>query len=211
MQPVLEEFAACQVLDEAAVGGEEIVIGEFFEADPGHLGENAILQVAAEFPDGKELQVHRSAVAIIVADVGDARPDAGVDAQFFVKFANQGLFGGFAGLDFSARELPLQGHGLIGTALANEHFTAAYDEGGGHKTERGPGGLGASQLLGSFHIPSVQGAQDLQNERVWFSGGDLRGREASLGTAPGGEPAKGRGGYSPSTAALIPSAPAGRK
>jgi hypothetical protein len=69
--------------------------------------------------NGEELQIHRPAVTIVVPDVRDVAPDSGCNSQLFVQFARQGLFGGFAVLNLSPRELPLQSHRLIGAALAN--------------------------------------------------------------------------------------------
>jgi hypothetical protein len=80
----LEQLAASQILDQAPVGGQEVVVGEIFEARPHHLGEDTVLQVAPEIADGEELQVDRPAMAIVVPDVGDLRPDLRLDAQLFV-------------------------------------------------------------------------------------------------------------------------------
>jgi len=43
----LQRFPAGQVVDQTAVVGEEIVLGQVFEAHPDHLGEDAIMQVPA--------------------------------------------------------------------------------------------------------------------------------------------------------------------
>jgi hypothetical protein len=56
-----------------------------------------------------------------MADVGNARADFGADAEFFLEFAGKSLFGGFALLNFAARKLPLERHGLVGAALADEN------------------------------------------------------------------------------------------
>src|SRR5437660_948695 len=92
---------------------------------------------------------------------------SGLNAEFFVELAGQGLLRRLAGFDFASRELPLQGHGLVGAALADEHLAVADDERRRDKPERGPRRPGAGKLLGTFHMPSVQGPQDSQNEGVW--------------------------------------------
>ena len=44
----LQQFAGGQVSDEAAVGGEEFVLGEFFELDPFELMEDFVFEFAFE-------------------------------------------------------------------------------------------------------------------------------------------------------------------
>ena len=51
-----------------------------------------------------------------------AAADDGGDAELFVELAGEGLFRGLAGLDLAAGELPLEAHGLVGPALADEDF-----------------------------------------------------------------------------------------
>ena len=188
---MLKELAAGEVFDEVAVGGEEVVVGEIFEAGPNHLGEDAVLEVAGEVADGEELEVDGAAVAVVVAEMGDAGADGGFDGQFLAQLAGQGLLGGLAGFDLAAGEFPLQGHGLIGAALADKDLAAADDERCNDKAERGPGRLGAGQLLASFHTVSVQGLQALQNVGVWVGlrwspDAGCAGRGDPLDSRPGG-------------------------
>src|SRR5580698_6689859 len=82
--------------------------------------------------DGKELQIDRAAVAVGVPHVGDERTYGCSDAQFFFKFADECLFRAFPGLHFAAGKFPLEGHRLIGPALANENLIAAKNESGDH-------------------------------------------------------------------------------
>jgi hypothetical protein len=124
----LEQFAGGEVADESAVCGEEFVVGEFFEPYPLQLVEDFVLQLAIEGRDREELQVDGSAVAVVVADSSDALSDPGVDAQFFLEFANEGLFRAFALLDLSAGKLPLQGHRLVGAALADQDQSVANQQ-----------------------------------------------------------------------------------
>ena len=55
-------------------------------------------------------------------DLGDAAADGGVDAELFIKFAGKGLLSGLAGLDLTARELPLKTHRLVRLTLADENL-----------------------------------------------------------------------------------------
>ena len=90
--------------------------------------------------DGEKLDFNFAAVAIGVADGGDGVADDGVDAELFGELAGEGFFGSLAGFNFAAGELPLEAHGLIGTALADEDFAfrafTAEDEGGDDAADR---------------------------------------------------------------------------
>ena len=154
----LKEFAVGEIADETAVSGKKIVIGQIFELYPFELVEDFVFQFALEGGDGEELEIDGSAVAVVVADVGYARTDGGADAEFFVEFAKEGLFGSLARLDFSAGEFPLQSHGLIGTALADEHKTFAKKQSGNDKTQGGSGGARLGNGLRLFHTSSVNGS-----------------------------------------------------
>jgi hypothetical protein len=68
-----------------------------------------------------------------MADVGDARADFCGDAQFFLELAGEGLFGGFALLDFAAGKLPLERHWLVGATLADEDKSLANQQTCDHK------------------------------------------------------------------------------
>ena len=122
MRTRLEEFAVGEVADEGEVGGEEVVGGEGGEGGPEHLLEDAVDGLALEVADEEEFDFDGAAVAVGVVDGGDAWADGGSDVELFVELASEGLFGGFAGLDFAAGELPLEAHGLAGAALADEDF-----------------------------------------------------------------------------------------
>lgn len=151
----LQEFSGGEIANKPAIGGKEIVAGEIFETHPLELMENLVLQFAFEGVHSEELQIDRSAVTIIVANVGDARANCGGDAQFFLEFAGQRLFGAFARFYFSARKFPLQRHGLIGSALADEHFATANDQACGNKTQCRSGRTRIGVGLRLFHPFSV--------------------------------------------------------
>ena len=110
---------------------------------------------AAELMDGEELQIDGATMAIIMANAGDTGADGSLDAQFFVQFAGQGLLRALAGLDLAAGKLPHQGHGLIGTALADEDLTVTYDECRRYKTKGWTGGSSIGFRLVLFHGPSL--------------------------------------------------------
>ncbi len=147
----LEEFAVGEVADEGQVGGEEVEVGEAGDGGPLHLLEDAVGELAVVVEDGEELDFDGAAVAVVVADGGDAGADGGVDAELFVELAGEGLLGGFAGFDLAAGELPLEGHGLVGAALADEDLAGggaafrvafAQDERGHDAAERPRGRRG---------------------------------------------------------------------
>ncbi len=98
---------------------------------------------------GKELQVDGAAMAVVVADVGDVRADFGADAEFFLEFARERLLGAFAVFDLAAGKLPLQGHGLVGSSLANQDQAITNQKARHHKTERGTRGRGLEDDCGS--------------------------------------------------------------
>src|ERR1035441_6472433 len=101
----LQQLARRQVADQPAVGGQELVIGKVFEADPAHLLIDAALDLAGELMNGKELQIDGAAMAVVVAYAGDAEADGGANAEFFVQFAGQRLLGAFAGLRSEERRV----------------------------------------------------------------------------------------------------------
>ena len=148
----LKKFAVGEVADEVEVGGEEVVVGETDDGAPEHLLEDGdvVGEFAEIFADAEELDLDGTAVAIGVADRSDVVADGGVDAEFFGEFAGEGFDGGFAGLDFAAGELPLEAHGLVGAALADEEFPvgciAAQDQ-CGYDASQGLGGLCQSMIV----------------------------------------------------------------
>ena len=80
----------------------------------------------------------------------DAAADLGGDAELFVELAGEGLLGGFAQFDLAAGELPLEAHGLVGAALADEDLGLlalagggmADDDGGDDEAQRLAAGVG---------------------------------------------------------------------
>ncbi len=52
----------------------------------------------------------------------------GHNSQFFTEFADQGFLRRLAGLDFSAREFPLQGARIIAMALADQNLGVTEDQ-----------------------------------------------------------------------------------
>ncbi len=121
------------------------------ELGPAEVVEDPIGELALEAVDGEELQIDRAAVAVVVSDMSDADADGSADAEFFVELAAEGFFRGLARFDFAAGELPLEAHGLIRTALADEHFAAAQDQRGHHVAD-GPVGVAAGIVFGQSEI-----------------------------------------------------------
>ena len=46
-QLLLQQLAGCQVANQAAIGGEKLVVGQFFEPDPAHLVVDLVVDFAA--------------------------------------------------------------------------------------------------------------------------------------------------------------------
>ena len=90
-------------------------------------------------------------MAIVVADVGYARSDGGVNAQFFLQFADEGLLGAFAWFDFSAGKLPLQSHGLVGAALADQDQAVANQQSSNDEAKGGARRARVGDGLRFFH------------------------------------------------------------
>ena len=89
----------------------------------------------------EELDFDDRAVAVVVADGGEAWAHGGVDAEFFVEFTGEGGLGGFAGFDFTAGKFPFGPHRLVGAALAYQHFPGSLvvpEEEGGDDVTNGP-------------------------------------------------------------------------
>jgi hypothetical protein len=93
----IQQLARGQVADQGTVGGQELVAGKVFEPDPADLVIDAVSISPAELMHGKELQIDGAAMAIVVADAGDAGADGRANAEFFVQFAGQRLLRAFAG------------------------------------------------------------------------------------------------------------------
>ncbi len=102
---------------------------------------------AGELVNEEELQFDGAAVAVAVAERGDAAADDGVDAELFVELAGERLLGGLAVFDLAAGELPFEAHGLVGLALADEDLVRpkavaicgrgrAHNQGGDHQPDR---------------------------------------------------------------------------
>ena len=126
----LEEFAGGEIADEVTVGGDEVELGEIAQRAPAHILEDEVFDLASVFPHEKELQIDGASIAVVMADVGDQRADGSVDAKFFLKFATQGLFGGFACFHLPTGKLPLGAERLVGTPLTDQQLIATQDESG---------------------------------------------------------------------------------
>jgi len=121
-----EEFsrfdaAGGQVRDEFAVGGEEIVGGEFAGENPGGLLEGAgrdawLRELCREEMDLKFFGIR----VVVVPDGGNFYGLGQGDAEFFAQFPCQRLLKRFAGADFAAGKFPLEWGRVSTAALADE-------------------------------------------------------------------------------------------
>jgi len=118
--------------DEVAVGGEEIVAGEFAGKDPGDLFEDVWRYVGLGVLGGEEMDFEFfGGVRVLVADAGDFDGFDEGDAEFFAEFAGEGLFESFGRADFAAGKFPFEGRGVAAAALADEEpAVGAFDDGG---------------------------------------------------------------------------------
>jgi len=77
-------------------------------------------------------------VGVLMADDGDLRGFDERGAEFFMEFASQGLFKGFAGADFSAGKFPLERRGVVLAALADKQAAiGTFDDSGDDVQHRG--------------------------------------------------------------------------
>ena len=68
-------------------------------------------------------------VGVVNLNGADELVDGDVGVEFFFDFADEGGFGGFAGLDFAAGEFPLAFVVAV-AALGGEDFVVGFDDGG---------------------------------------------------------------------------------
>jgi hypothetical protein len=132
------DAAGGEVGDEVAVGGEEIVIGEFAGEDPGDLFEDAGGDVGLGVLGGEEMDFEFfGRVGVLVADAGDFDGFDEGNAEFFAEFAGEGLFESFGRADFAAGEFPFERRGVASAALADEEAAVGALDDGGDDVEHG--------------------------------------------------------------------------
>ncbi|TCK73979.1 hypothetical protein C7378_1599 [Acidipila rosea] len=91
--------------------------------------KDPVFQLTLKVVNGEEPEIDCAALAVGVPGVRHLAPDGSGNAKFFVEFPEQGLFSALTGFDLTPGELPLEGHGLVGTALAYQDLTPAQDQG----------------------------------------------------------------------------------
>ena len=90
-----------------------------------------ISYVAAPFTDTKNVQMNVRVLVVMFA-VQPRVSTNNFNTQLFVQLTNQCRIGGFAGLNFSAREFPIAGVHRVRRTLAEQEFAiGALDNGGG--------------------------------------------------------------------------------
>ena len=116
--------------DDGDVGGGHGVAGQLGQRNPGQ----GLAFVAARdaFPCGDHAHVKAQTLGGIGLGHGD---DVGagldMDAQLFLQFADQGLFGSFAGFDLAAGEFPQAGEVAADGAARQQDAAARVGDGGG--------------------------------------------------------------------------------
>jgi hypothetical protein len=128
----LEDFASGEVADQLEVCVEEVVLWKFGALDPLDVAEDAVFDFSCVFRNREETQLDGTACFVDVLNAGDFVADASIDSDFFFQFAAQGVAGLLASFDFATGEFPLQGHGLVLRALADEELALAKDERSDH-------------------------------------------------------------------------------
>ena len=118
-----------EVPDQSTVRSQKVEVRQVFQANPTHVVEDHIAQLAAELVNRKELEIDCAAMPVIVAYVSHSGTDDCVDAELFIQLPDQCLLGALSWLNFATRELPLQGHRLIGSSLTDEDLFASKHEG----------------------------------------------------------------------------------
>ena len=77
-----------------------------------------------------EVELNRVAAAIRVPDHRNPRADGRRDAQFFFQLPAQRVLEFLIGLDLSAGKFPLEGHGLVSGALADQDLLLPHNQRG---------------------------------------------------------------------------------
>src|SRR5260370_589334 len=126
------EFTLGQVSHQLQIGFEKIVRGQLRSLRPAQITKNSVFDFAGIFVHVKKAQFHGTAVRIFVADARDFISDDRLDSKFFIQFAAQRVPGLLAFFNLSSRELPLERHGLVASALADEYLSIFPDERGHH-------------------------------------------------------------------------------
>ena len=132
------DAAGGQLGDERAVGGEEIVIGEFAGEDPGELLENVRGDIGLGVLGGEEMDFEfLGGVGVLVADAGDFDGLGEGDTELFAEFTGERLFERFGGAHFATGKFPFQGRGVAAAALADEDTAVGTFDDGGDDVEHG--------------------------------------------------------------------------
>ena len=93
------------------------------------FAEDAVLNLSLILADDVEAEFDHSAIGILVLNPCDLIADRGDDPELFFQFAAQRVARLLTLFDLSAGELPLERHGLVSRALANQELAILFDEG----------------------------------------------------------------------------------
>src|SRR5215510_15484331 len=116
----LEDLAGTDLLDESNVGLEKVVSGKLSAFHPTHIVKDTVLDFSLEVIDAVEVQFHRVPGAIAMSDHRHSRANRRFDAELFLQLPPQRRPESFLGLNLAAGELPLERHGLLRCALADQ-------------------------------------------------------------------------------------------
>jgi len=139
------DAAGGEVGDELGVGGEEIVLAQFFGEDPEELFERARGEFGfANLGGVKEDFELLGSSCVFVDYASDGRALYQGCGKFFFQLASEGLLGAFARFDFSAGEFPLKRGCVIVTALADQKTAVRPLNYGCYDNSHGAGPLSVS-------------------------------------------------------------------
>jgi hypothetical protein len=126
------DFASGQVGDQLAVGGQEIVIGEFLWQCPGDVFVDDGRDVGLGKLCGEKVNLElRGEVGVLMKDFSNFAALGQCDAKFFAQFARQRLLKGFPIVDFATRKFPFERRSVVVTALPDEEASiGAFDDSG---------------------------------------------------------------------------------
>ena len=103
---------------------------------PQDLIEDTIFDLAPPGANTQEYQQDRVFIWVGELVAGDFGCGVGIDPEFFLELTLQGRYGRFITFHFAARELPLQGVGLVGAAAADQDCPFALEDAGYNDSHR---------------------------------------------------------------------------
>ena len=124
----LDNFASCQVRDERKVGFEKVQFGKFFPVGPSNFTKDSIFDFTEITPYLKEPQFNGAATGVLVKNATKLVADRSFDPKLFFEFAAKRVARLLAFLYLTAREFPLEWHGLVTRSLTHQNPVFVEDD-----------------------------------------------------------------------------------